>query len=150
MTVCAHVKEAIASLVKTIKEDMFIPDFLMCSSKISSGFDCGLYALAFSYSLCAGTDPAKLIYIQTELRPHFLCCLMKKELTDFPHDAIMKNPGKSLLCRCKVFCLCQLPDIRDSMVQCSKGLELFHWTCIGNEWQDNKPLPELWYCMACR
>ena len=110
------------------------------------GFDCGLYALAFGYSLCAGTDPTQLVYIQREFRSNFLRCLMKEEVTDFPHDAIMKFPGKSLLRRCKVFCLCRLPDTGDAMVQCSKCKEWYHFTCIRD---DNKPLPELWYCVVC-
>lgn len=143
---CLNGKEAVASLVRTSKKHFFLtfPDV----QQQDGGCDCGLYALAFSYSLCAGTDPAKLVYNQTEFRSHFFRCLMKKEVTDFPHDTIMKVPGKSLLRRCKVFCSCRLPDTGDAMVQCSKCLEWYHFTCIGNECQE-KPLPELWYCIIC-
>ena len=81
---------------------------------------------------------------------HYLRCLKSKEITDFPHDKIMKNPGKSLLRRVKVYCTCRLPDTGDSMVQCSKCLEWFHQTCLENEWEDDKPLPKLWYCLDCR
>ena len=92
---CPNGKEAIASLVKTTRTyfSMTFPDV----QQQDGGFNCGLYALDFGYSLCAGTDPAQLVYIQTEFRSHFLRCLMKEEVTDFPHDAIMKFPGKSLL-----------------------------------------------------
>ena len=103
---CPNGKEAIASLVKTTRTyfSLTFPDV----QQQDGGFDYGLYALAFGYSLCAGTDLAKLVYIQAEFRSHFLRCLMREEVTDFPHDAIMKVPGKSLLRRCKVFCLCRL------------------------------------------
>ena len=63
---CPNGKEAIASLVEHTFPDVQQQD---------GGFDCGLYALAFGYSLCAGTDPAKLVYIQAEFRSHFLRCL---------------------------------------------------------------------------
>lgn len=65
---------------------------------------------------------AKLLYHQDEFRSHYFCCLKNKEITDFPHDKIMKNPGKSLLRRVKVYSTCHLPDTGDSMVQCSKCL----------------------------
>ena len=114
------------------------------------GSDCGLYALAFSFSLCSGTDPANLSYHLDEFRAHYLTCLKKKKITDFPHDKIMKNPGKSLLRRVKVYCTCRLPDTGDNMAQCSKCLEWFYQTCLKSEWEDDKPLPKLWYRPDCR
>jgi len=37
--------------------------------------DCGLYTLAFAYTLCSGIDLAKISYKQVELRPHFFAVL---------------------------------------------------------------------------
>jgi len=67
-------KEAIASLVKIRRIDV---------QQQNGVSDCGLCALAFSYFLYAGTDPAKLTYIQTEFRSHFLHCLMENNLLNF-------------------------------------------------------------------
>ena len=36
--------------------------------KQSGGNDCGLFALAFATSLCAGDDPSVLTYMQRQLR----------------------------------------------------------------------------------
>jgi len=145
---CIDGKEIITLLVKTSRKylSLTFPDV----QQQQGGSDCGLYALAFSFSLCSGTDPAKLSHHQDEFRSHYLHCLKNKKITDFPHDKIMKNPGKSLLQRIKVYCTCRLPDTGDNMAQCSRCLEWFHQTCLKNEWEDDKPLPKLWYCPDCR
>ena len=80
---CLNGKEAIASLMKTTRTyfSLTFPDV----QQQDGSFDCGLYALPFGSSLCAGTDPAQLVYIQTEFRSYFLHCLMKEEVTNFPH-----------------------------------------------------------------
>jgi len=146
--VCINGKEIITLLVKTSRKylSLTFPDV----QQQQGGSDCGLYALAFSYSLCSGIDPARLSYHQNEFRSHYLRCLENEEITDFPHDEITKNLGKSLLRRVKVYCTCRLPYTGDSMVQCSKCLEWYHQTCLESEWKDDKPLPKEWYCLNCR
>lgn len=145
--ICHSAKEAIAVLAKSTKSYIFLtfPDV----QQQQGGFDCGLYSLAFSYSLCAGTDPARVVYNQADFRSHFIHCLKQKEMSEFPHDVVMKNPGKSLLRKVKIFCSCRLPNTGDAMVQCSKCNEWFHWTCVGNDWQENMSAED-WYCVSCR
>ena len=48
------------------------------------GDDCGLFAIAFSASLCEGEDPTKLHYQQDRMRQHLRDCLEKGEITSFP------------------------------------------------------------------
>jgi len=99
----------------------------------TGGSDCGLFVLAFAYTLCAGAVPEKMKYKQSELGSHFLHCLTKKEMSSFPVDTIMKIPAKPLLKTFGIYSTCQLPDIRDGMVKCHQCLEHFHWSCIEAE-----------------
>ena len=50
----------------------------------SGGDDCGLFAIAFSASLCAGEDPTKQHYQQERMREHLKNCLENEEITTFP------------------------------------------------------------------
>ena len=79
------------------------------------GSDCGLFVLAFAYTLCAGAVPEKMTYNQSELMSHFLCCLTRK------------SSCKTIT---KKTCTCRLPDIWDGMVKYHPCLERFHQPCI--------------------
>ena len=46
--------------------------------------DCGLYALAIAYNLCADRDPFETIYDQPRMRPHLLSCFEQGMITAFP------------------------------------------------------------------
>ena len=109
--------------------------------------DCGLYSLAFAYTLSSGKDPAKLEYSQVQFRENFLECLKKGDITPFPHNAVMKNPQKPSLRKFSVYCLCRLPNTGDSMVQCCECKEWFHFSCIGLD--EDATLPEEWHCTVC-
>ena len=58
--VCINGKEIITLLVRTPRKylSLTFPDVHQQQGES----DCDLYALAFSFSLCSGTDPAKLVY----------------------------------------------------------------------------------------
>ena len=45
--------------------------------------DCGLFAIACSYELCNGRDPAKIQFTQTEMRSNFQKCLDAKIMSSF-------------------------------------------------------------------
>lgn len=144
--VCTSTKEAIAVLLNSTKSYFFLtfPDV----QQQQGGFDCGLYSLAFSFSLCAGIDPSTVVYNQTNFRSHLIHCLKQKKISDFPNDVVMKVAGKSLLRKIKIFCSCRLPNTGDAMVQCSKCQGWFHWTCIGTDWKDSISTED-WHCMSC-
>ena len=137
-------KEVVASLVNTPGKHLSLtfPDV----QQQTGGSDCGLFVLAFAYTLCNGVAPEKMTYIQSELRSHFLCCLTRKEMSSFPADTIMRVPAKPLLKTFRVYCSCRLPDIGDGMVKCHQCLERFHRSCIQ---ADKDTLPSKWYCSAC-
>ena len=46
--------------------------------------DCGLYASAFTTSLCFGKDPATLSFDQQQMRSHLLSCIESECITPFP------------------------------------------------------------------
>ena len=46
--------------------------------------DCGLFALAFATSLCAGENPVEINYIQHLLRKHLLDCITHQVISPFP------------------------------------------------------------------
>ena len=58
-------EKIITSLVRTPRKylSLTFPDV----QQQQGGSDCGLYALAFSFSLCSGTDRAKLVYHQHDM-----------------------------------------------------------------------------------
>lgn len=49
-------------------------------------YDCGLFAIACAFELCKGNDPAKIKFMQNQMRKHFQTCLDKNELTSFPQE----------------------------------------------------------------
>jgi len=46
--------------------------------------DCGLFAIACTYELCNGRDPAKIQFTQSQMRSHFQQCLDVKIMSSFP------------------------------------------------------------------
>ena len=60
------------------------PQDLKCKGrKQSDAASCGLFALAYAYSLCEGLDPSQLVYESQKFRSHFSYCIKKKEMTKF-------------------------------------------------------------------
>ena len=53
------------------------------------GIDCGLFAVAYAYELCAHgvTNVANLVYSQDDLRTHLIQCLVEGTLAPFPRAA---------------------------------------------------------------
>ena len=97
--------------------------------------DCGLFAIAFATSLCAGNNPAEYAYIQDKLRNHLRQCLENRKVTEFP-----SQPRK----------IKQLCNPVRNMVQCDQCQEWFHDECV--------TVPDVvrngdnisWLCKACK
>ena len=58
----------------------------------------------------------------------------------------MKVPGKAMLCRVNVFCICRLPDAGDNMIKCSHCSASFHCACIEVA---EDVVPYTWLFTAC-
>ena len=93
MTVCSLViyipmstKEVVASLVNPSQRYLYLT-FPDVQQQVGSS-DCGLYSLAFAYTLRNGRDPAKLEYYKVQFREHFLECLKNGVIGAFPHTVM--------------------------------------------------------------
>ncbi len=117
----------------------------------SGGSDCGLYALAFATSLCAGKDPVMITYIQPQMRSHLVTCLTKAAITSFPQRSSSRRvripTTRSELI--PVYCVCRLPDDGGVMIQYTSCEEWFHRGCIQlpAKYVKNKKLA--WNCRDC-
>ena len=80
-------KECIATLLNCQSKFVYIlfPEVQQQTGAAS----CGLFALAYAYSLCEGLDPSQLVYESSKFRSHFSHCIEKQNL-------ISKQPSTSL------------------------------------------------------
>ena len=91
---------------------------------------CGLYALAYAYTLCEGKDPTRVAYSEANLRSHFLMCLRHHAIMSFSCGRALYHPGKPQSSKFKIYCSCRLPDPGDKIINCSKCKEWFHYACV--------------------
>ncbi|XP_050711135.1 uncharacterized protein LOC126995543 [Eriocheir sinensis] len=50
------------------------------------GYSCGLFALAFAFSIAHGQDPCRLHYVRARMASHLLSCLERGTVTPFPSE----------------------------------------------------------------
>ena len=60
----------------------------------SGGNDCGLFAIAFATSLCAGQNPALASYKQLGMRDHLIQCINNEVMVPFPVRASTRKKLK--------------------------------------------------------
>ncbi len=61
--------------------------------------DCGLFALAYAFTLCEGHNPARLQFHQNRMREHYNLLLTSSAscpVANFPHD-VLKTNGEDLM-----------------------------------------------------
>ena len=75
-------KEEIAALLHT-SEDVITLQYKNVQHQYG-GSDCGLFALAFATALTASTDPTACTFDQGLMRQHFLKCIKKGKMEEFP------------------------------------------------------------------
>ena len=89
-------------------------------------------------------EPTNVVFDQTELRSHYLECLVNKKVMDFPvlnhrHIQTKLKTLESIL----IYCSCHCGDDGLKMVVCE---EWYHYICINKETiEENAPL----YCTEC-
>lgn len=112
--------------------------------------DCGLFALAFAMSICAGQDPSTCSYIQHKFRSHLLLCLEKNVMSLFPTRLRTRCPGPSQEYKFPIYCLCRQPSNEGRMVECSSCKEWYHKECEQipeDVWTDKD---YFWSCSRCK
>ena len=75
-------KEEIAALLHTTSDTITLQ--YMNVQHQYGGSDCGLFALAFATALCAGINPTACTFKQELMRNHFLSCINKGQIEQFP------------------------------------------------------------------
>ena len=87
------------------------------------GYDCGLFAIAFTYHMARGDDVTKIHFNQSLMRQHLLKCFEKQKLSPFPLAQADNNIKTSTTKKYSIpiFCPCLLPYSYDEeMVECSR------------------------------
>jgi len=102
-----NTKEAIATLVCTTRKSILL-SFVDVQQQLN-GYDCGLFALAYTSSICNGVDLMMINYSRHESRSHFKC-LTKGEHQDFPVESSTRKPGCPLSSSFREYYICRLPD----------------------------------------
>ena len=113
-------KEVISALLRYQKKKvtLIFPDV----RQQSDGSACGVFALAYAYTLYQGEDPFEIQYDVPKLRPHFLSCLRKKEFTVFPSVKTRHTLCKTIMTSFKIYYVCRLPERQgDKMVACDQN-----------------------------
>ena len=123
--------------------------FRVCASAKQGGdSDCGLFAIAFATSLCAGNNPAEYTYRQDELRNHLHQCLEKREFTEFPSQPRKIKQFCNPVMMIPVYCECRQPE-KENMVQCDQCQEWFHDECVTVPDNVRNGDNISWLCKAC-
>ena len=143
-------KEEIAALLHTTSDTITLQ--YMNVQHQYGGSDCGLFALAFATALCAGINPTACTFKQELMRNHFLSCINKGQIEQFP----IKQSRRAITRPVKIdtidiHCHCRMPENpQDRMILCNGSCkQWYHDTCEHIEdhiW--NSKLR--WYCRHCK
>lgn len=114
--------------------------------------DCGLFAIAMAYDLCAGINPVTRKYVQGEMRSHLHSCINNRQLKPFP--GTVRNIKNFTICevRVNVYCKCRMPEGGRWMVCCDCCNVWYHEECVPvptdvrNDTRNNIP----WHCPKCK
>ena len=129
-------------------EGKSIPLKIMNISKQTGITDCGLYAIANLTALTLGNvDPTSVVFDQNELRSHYLDCLEKQNVKDFPVLKHRRIAAKfKHLDHILIYCFCRCSDDGTKMVVCEQCQEWYHYRCINKE---TFKADISWFCMKC-
>lgn len=143
-------KEEIAALVNA-KCDVVTLRYMNVQHQDGTS-DCGLFALAFATAIYIGTDPTSVTFNQRQMRTHYLNCIQKGHIEQFPLSRSRRpiyRPIKEDMF--EVHCHCRMPhDNEERMIFCN-GIckKWYHETCEDIEyhiWNSRMK----WYCKNCK
>ena len=115
------------------------------------GNDCGCFAIAMAYDLCAGVDPFARKYVQSEMRSHLYSCFNNKQLTSFPSTLCSVEKRTLFKVTHKVYCKCRKPEEGKWMVCCDKCNIWYHEGCVPvpTEVRNDERNEFPWQCPQC-
>ena len=113
--------------------------------------DCGLFAIAMAYDLCAEVDPVTREYEQSELRSHLHSCFNNKMFKPFPSTVCNIEKRTLFEVSIKVHCKCRLPEEGKWMVCCDNCNVWYHGGCVPvpTEVRNDKWNKVPWQCPQC-
>ena len=96
--------------------------------------DCGLFAIAIAYDLCAQIDPVSKRYTQADMRSHLHSCFNNKILQSFPSTDV--SIRERIICHFtwEIYCVCRMTTLSKRMVCCDSCNTWYHEGCV--------PIPE--------
>ena len=113
--------------------------------------DCGVFAVAYTTSLCFEVSPSKPFFQQTSMREHIYECLEEGKFTMFPiskYRRQMENKIKSQI-DINGYWTCRIPA-RNPMIKCNSCHEWFHigpCVTVSKSEMDDKCF--IWHCNKC-
>ena len=120
------------------------------TEKQANGSDCGLFAIAVAFELCAGNNPTTILWQQDQMREHLKRCFREQKLTPFP------KKGKRISSQLKtltvpVYCVCRLPErASNRMAQCSACTDWYHAKCLDIPKDVFSKKRIAWTCSNCQ
>ena len=144
-TVCNDVREAIASILHTSRHSIQL--VFPSVTQQNGSCDCGLFLLAYAYTVCSREEPSTLTYNQGKLRKHLKSCIDSGKIKPFPSSLCQRPLASSLTESYRIYCVCRLPDSGDKMVLCSSCRKWYHYTCVGIP--SNDKVKGMWFCRNC-
>lgn len=141
-------KQQIAALIYSNKSKVKV--IIPRVQQQSNGSNCGLFALAFAYSLSAGQDPSTVIYKEKQLRSHLLTCLESQQVISFPCHPRRRQTKTPIVLEFSIHCICRLPE-EGKMIECERCLEWFHKDCVNtvpSHWRAKRRTK--WVCEKCQ
>ncbi|KAJ8023112.1 HMG domain-containing protein 3 [Holothuria leucospilota] len=123
--------KAAACLLQT-KESSIIVNVMNVTQQ-NDGSSCGVFALAFAATLCAGQDPTKMHYDENTMWTELIDNLNNLEMLPFGIKGTNRvaRPKRISLIREGIFCTCRRPDDGNKMAECKFCKEWFHQACEG-------------------
>ena len=89
----------------------FKPEIKIISRPVQqqlNGFDCGVYAIAYTTDIAFDRHPASLSHDRQEMRKHLLLWLQRGDLEPFPNSSKRTKRGKSITHRVQFYCHCRV------------------------------------------
>ena len=120
--------------------------------KQTNNIDCGLYAIAFITSYCFRQKLCfDLIFDSNKLRSHLIIMFENGQISEFPLTSKTisnRRKRKEKIIQIKNYCICNLPECFDDMVQCDKCKLWYHKFCVNAPFDISMANIE-YFCETC-
>lgn len=134
-SLCASMQQQLACIYKKFAVNDVLTVKRLSVQQQKGGTDCGLFCMAFLYTLCTGSIDF-CHYEQSKMRSHLNLCISNGELLPFPTSPAKKDGCREKTFNIPLFCKCRMPECLDDMVQCDKCQKWYHFACTG--WNGQK------------